>query len=364
MSKNLLTIDYKDNEVVKSLKDFDNVTITKENVHEYELAYINEYGDLSNPESLFYENDDYENINVVTEANSINKIPVEKEIWYVSYPFNNMKQIFKNRPCVFINVNNELKAVYLSSYQENKSSKVKKAGYSYISLLRDWKYEGLSKPTLVCGFSRRSIQEITLLNKIGTISDYDYGIALHCIKTFDELKYDNPYNYLNWLLSNNIKDTIPVYGSNNNVNPLQTIYDIEMSKHANCVDIANAIHYICKNNNDIHWIVDTSFYIDISKKSSGHVYTPWYWNNAHHVLFYMGDTEYNIGEIHNYEQSHIKEVIYNETMFLKPHFTEIFGHKVKDISFIIPHRGLTKWDMFVKTKSSQQDLLHYYFPKR
>ena len=53
-----------------------------------------------------------------------------------------------------------------------------------------------------------------------------------------------PEEFLNYL--NNVKETTHPSG-NNNENPVQTLNDILISHKANCIDIANAVHEICKD---------------------------------------------------------------------------------------------------------------------
>ena len=57
-------------------------------------------------------------------------------------------------------------------------------------------------------------------------------------------RFQTPDDFMDWLKSENVQDTIPIDKKNNNNNPLQSISDIKYSKHANCVDIALAVHNI------------------------------------------------------------------------------------------------------------------------
>ena len=68
---------------------------------------------------------------------------------------------------------------------------------------------------------------------------------------------NNPKKFLKWLLKNNVKETTHPSG-NNNENPVQTLNDIFISHTANCIDIANAVHEICKNKG--YTIYRTVFY--------------------------------------------------------------------------------------------------------
>ena len=117
----------------------------------------------------------------------------------------------------------------------------------------------------------------------GSLTDDDIeGIHNARTRYVDDL-FINPIAFMYWCLENKVQDTIPLYGNNNNINPIQDIEDIKHTKRANCVDLAIASYKMargCSIISDatigiVRWIIGpnkTSEYVFMLFKYKGKIY--------------------------------------------------------------------------------------------
>jgi len=157
-----------------------------------------------------------------------------------------------------------------------------------------------------------------------------------------------PEEFLNHL--NNVKETTHPSG-NNNENPVQTLNDILISHTANCIDIANAVHEICKNKE--HYLVLSRF--SIKNKSMGHVYCI-YKDKNYRVFRFDLKTKY--GKIKEYT-CNLGEVIYCEELALKAAFTNLLG-ECSSFNSILTKKEMQQWDNLVRKKVKQKELMKLF----
>lgn len=327
------------------------------------------FGSIFNPDSAVYEGDDMyaSDLNIVLESYNKHRVPMDGEIWLAFYPFFDPQRRIKKRPVAIIKINGTLKAMYVSRFEEEKESKRKRAELPWNEILRNWdsSYERLNNRSIICGDSMRNIEDVKLIHPIGRLTQYDYELAMKCIKIFEKHRFSTPWSFLNWLIINKVMDTIPINGKNNNYNQLQSLEEVDKSKMANCVDISTCVHSISTSLSIDHSIAQTIFYNKNNRHiSSGHVYTIFSYPPYKYVLFYIGDRENNIiiGDMHKYVNKEFNVVAEEEALFLRPHFIEMFGSGCSYRNLIIPKKDLEFWDNCVKSKEQQIKAIRYYFP--
>ena len=148
-------------------------------------------------------------------------------------------------------------------------------------------------------------------------------------------------------------------GSNdNNVNQIQTLEDIDKSKKANCVDIAEAVHEICTNINIKHHIVILKFYKHNKMFWDGHVYTAFTANNIWYNIYYYSDNKKFIGMTNRYKT--LQDLINDEVDRLKPVFSKKYGFNCRYESRMISDKEIILWDECVKQKKSQKEILQLF----
>ena len=110
----------------------------------------------------------------------------------------------------------------------------------------------------------------------------------------------NPIAFMYWCQENKIQDPIPLYGDNNNVNPIQTIEDIQKSKRANCVDLAIVSYKMAKNCKSISdSTIGTVSWIISPNKTNGHIFMLFKYKGKTYVFDY--DQENCIGEFPSFK---------------------------------------------------------------
>lgn len=137
----------------------------------------------------------------------------------------------------------------------------------------------------------------------GSLTDKDIISITKMLRTFREETFTNPVAFMYWLISHKVSDTIAIDGGqNNNVNPIQTIYDIEESKHANCVDIGIVVYKMCNAHKEfkpssvgtVSWVVN-------NHRTCGHIFALFKYKHNTYIFDY--DQCNCIGRFPNYKSS-------------------------------------------------------------
>ena len=352
----------------RSLDDFDNINITEENLAEYQALLYEEFGNPHDFNSKLYEGDDEcytEEEMVLENLYPVDIRPKEREVWKCIYPFRDKDNDDKFRRCLIYKIDNKLQAIYITSFDKNKRSKVKRSKLPWVKFLKDWntRNEGLTKNSMVCGDIRCDFKNVKFIKKVGELTDRDYIQATIAITTFNKLKFSNQWTFLAWCINNYVTDTIPVDSSgNNNHNPMQSLYDIEKSKEANCVDLATAVHTISLNRRNKHYIVILRFYDKCLDNWQGHVYTMFQTKGLWRVFDYYRSKDEPSGEIRTYTQKNADEVMKEEAKLLMPAISkESFNNSnINYLNDVVYGNQLTKWDNMVKAKKTQEEVLYEF----
>lgn len=170
----------------------------------------------------------------------------------------------------------------------------------------DWKQAGLDH----FSYARTNVVVdegglfFTSKSKIyGSLTDKDIISITKMLRTFREETFTNPVAFMYWLISHKVSDTIAIDGGqNNNVNPIQTIYDIEESKHANCVDIGIVVYKMCNAHKEfkpssvgtVSWVVN-------NHRTCGHIFALFKYKHNTYIFDY--DQCNCIGMFPNYKSS-------------------------------------------------------------
>ena len=356
-----------DQKTTLTLEDFKNIKITRENEHIFQDLLYGRYGDPSDPNNKLDEvYAEYPLLSSVTEILfPLDRRPKEYEIWWCRYPYRNSSQTFKERPCLIWNIGSGLKAIQLSSYNDEDPRKVARLQFNWVGMLDDWntEIEGLKKPTMVISNTYCNLRNVDFIYKCGNLTVRDRMKVKLLLIEADKAKFNTVFNLKEWLLSNYVTETIAKDGSgDNNHNKLQSLEDIAKTKQINCVDLATAVHTICTLNGSKHWIVILQFYTLSKYYWEGHVYTVYKtWDNALRILDYYSDDKDPYADFHTYFNKSIDDVIKIEADKLKlPMLRKLRTTDAKINNIIIGPEKFRTWDLYVSKKKTQEELLNKF----
>lgn len=271
----------------------------------------------------------------------------EKDIWLCDFvPFDSPRQAVLRCMAIVVFEGN--------FYAVEIIPEILESDITYV--LKDWEADGLEEPSTLVGYNIIPMHQMNFYKRHGHLTDDDYEKCVECIRTARKMKFETPYGFMAWLKSENVRDTTPIDGKNNNNNPLQTIFDIGVSKEANCVDIAMAMRAMCLRKHMKHWIVQSMFIKD-EHQSGGHVYCVFEQSRMKFVFRYIPG-EYKASQIKNYGGASLEQVITGEVKFLREYWDKVvFKTHTKNVNRVFTEDELKIMDDCVARKTTQRNML-------
>ena len=287
------------------------------------------------------------------------------EVYHAGLPFFNFVDDMKFRWGVIIDLgNNDLRFLMCSSVEENKKSKKRAQEIEYNHTIENWRQYGFTRKSFSCGSVFFPLTEIKFKRKVGVMSKDEYDQCMKGVRLFLREKFKTPWTFMNWMKNEIIKTTIGPNG-NNNLNPIQSLEDIEKSKRANCVDIALAVYEICKRSQnsdkkcfgEIAWM---KFLYKNGKSSFGHLFAFWkYYNKYYALRFVTEQDKHPSGEIISYFNTKPDEIVRKEMDFFRPRVEKIVGEKTELKYWIFDQDDKVEVEASISDKRLQHDLLKY-----
>lgn len=306
------------------------------------------------------------NMNLVSRFHT-SKNPENMEIWYYSFSFKNFgaedinarrSPGGKKRPVVIFRNDN------LGDFVIRIGTPKKKNNLHYKRLgvhLENWEELGLTKDCYIMPNIIRPLEMERLDHKVGVLDNVHYELMLQGFIDTVLNDFQNPWEFIEWCKSMNVKDTIPVERNNNNYNKLQTVEDVKASRRANCVDIATVVHQLChfKSLQLKHKIVIMNFQDKRFGGSwRGHVFCVVEYKGKCYAFRYIGQIQR--GDVVTYDCDMETVIMQREHQWLLNHFrAEFQTKKVRTKVIIVEGNELKIWDDFVREKKRQVDLLSY-----
>ena len=106
---------------------------------------------------------------------------LQKEIWQVNLTPAVGAEITKPRPCVILN-SNEIGVLPLKLVAPITEYKQRYESAPWMVRLLPGKLNGLSKPSVVDLFQLRSVSQLRLNKKLGSVSDAEFELLLEAVK--------------------------------------------------------------------------------------------------------------------------------------------------------------------------------------
>lgn len=323
------------------------------------LEYTFEDGYLRPDDVEDYHTDNCQLYGIVTEASSVS---LQTGYIYIceSFPFNEQSRngsvVAKRRPIVILpGLHDSNLYAYMIGSIHNEPTR-RKAKYPTNQILHDWKTEGLDKPSFFLSLVFRDPKKLSIRPiAIGKLSDSDMKLIKQRMEFAKTSYWANPFSLLDWLKSYiNGWTTHP--SGNNNLNKIQTRFDIEKTHKVNCVDVAALVRNSSVIRNFENTIVLTQFITNTEYKGRGHVYCCFKMSSTWYVFHFIPDPMDGVIISYN-NTNNINQVVekYSHDE-LADHFTKYHKDR-KPSSFILNEHELSVWDDLVDKSIVQKDLI-------
>ena len=285
----------------------------------------------------------------VTEAIGRNtNIPHDGDVWLTDFPFY-IDGKSKIRRAVYIDHPiYGLIAIRVSSIKPNTRIN----NYKYV--IRDYLNNGFTEPVYLEGSGLAQLQHVDYIKRVGRLDQYNYKNIKSVLNKFIHDRYVRMFNTMNWLLYLNLDETTHRSG-NNNYNIIQDEKDIEISRVANCIDIANIFHRVAVNYKIKHYIIQSVFY-------AGKTSTPSHW----YVVFRHNGKWRYIHYIPGIKaEGYISHIGYNTPDDAISAYAKdrLIGHFGIDRTHIITKIGKDEfkdWDKLADSKCIQMDIINKF----
>ena len=234
------------------------------------------------------------------------------------------------------------------------TSKVKKHEHNKLAyLIPAWADKGFTAETCALATSVYNVSRIENIEVRGKMHPEDIRRIKSMVKVFLDKRFKMFEYLLSWLKWNEVADTKPIDGMNNNNNPLQDVTDIDITHTANCVDMATLVHHVASVTRVHHYIVRVRFVNATKTSAPGHLFVIYRdWSRKWRIFRYMD----KIGDIVICGTNKMS-ALSKEFEKLVPHFTERFGYRPAIEYMLIDKDGFELWDSCVKRKTTQRFLL-------
>lgn len=285
----------------------------------------------------------------VTEAFGRNtNIPHDGDVWLTDFPFYRDGKSKVRRAVYIDHPLYGLIAIRVSSIKPN----TRIGDYNYV--IRDYLNNGFTKDVYLEGTGLAQLQRVKYLEYVGRLDPYNYRKIKSVLYKFIRERYERMFNAMDWLLYLNLNETTHRSG-NNNYNIIQDEKDIEISRVANCIDIANVFHRVAAANMIEHYIVQSVFY-------AGKASTPshWYVVFEHHrkwrYIHYVPGIK---------AEGYISDIGYNTpddaiSAYAKDRLIRHFGSNRTHIITKIGSDEFKAWDALAKSKCIQMDIINRF----
>lgn len=253
---------------------------------------------------------------------------IEYGIYNAIIDFDDIRGRSKPRPVILFRIVDgtinkfRVQVMSITSKRDPKGKERKKSRYEVD--IRHWKEAGLDHE------SRVQVEKVTIIDNDNLISFRGVMLESDIIQVerkfiqMNEECYDTPWNFLNLLKREGVKDTIPKDGVNNNNNLIQSIEDIEDSKQANCVDVTLANHGICMNEGYKDKIVWVKWHLS-ETSTPGHLFSMFTRDqNKYYSLQWLGDKGEILGPDSSWEEcrkNSIEYLTYNKPKYRHKRYT-------------------------------------------
>lgn len=172
------------------------------------------------------------------------------EVYRCDYPFLSLgHDKGKQRRCIVIEDKlGNLWAMNVSSYDTTNKDKVNRASKSYSVLINiDYISQGFTTKVFAQGPVLLPINIVKLHGEpTGTVNQSTYNKCINAIKEAENLKFKDTFALLNWLKKIKVSPRNEDY----NTAKIQNIFDIDISRKANMVDIISCAYNILLYNHE------------------------------------------------------------------------------------------------------------------